>query len=319
MFQNSNKALTSYLTAWILRDYKIHPTKWTLKTTKVSAYKIHPNTITLHNLETWGKTRFSGLNLFNNNNLRDFHFLFRSSYQVTTMDGQWDIVVSSLQDIFNSNAELGFDEDKVLASAKLSSYTKEELEQVLQDVKDHKENVDKSRRVLSEALVHLQNVITAETKKKQEVKQKKGRSFWSSPYNGSDNIMVKSEVAFKLRQKGMEPEWIQCEVTRILGDGTKFEVRDPEPDEHGNPGKTYKATWKDVIQIPLPEDEDELAPYPPKTRVLARYPETTTFYPAEVTGTKRDGRCRLKFEGEEEEGKETEVDRRLVLPHPPGK
>jgi len=50
--------------------------------------------------------------------------------------------------------------------------------------------------------------------------------------------------------------------------------------------------------------------------VLARYPETTTFYPAEVIGTKRDGRCRLRFEGEEEEGKETEVDRRLVLPYP---
>lgn len=56
--------------------------------------------------------------------------------------------------------------------------------------------------------------------------------------------------------------------------------------------------------------------YPYGTKVLARYPETTTFYPAEVIGTKRDGRCKLKFEGEEEEGKETEVDRRLVVPYP---
>jgi SAGA-associated factor 29 len=59
-----------------------------------------------------------------------------------------------------------------------------------------------------------------------------------------------------------------------------------------------------------------LISYPTGTKVLARYPETTTFYPAEVVGTKRDGTCKLMFEGEEEEGKETEVERRLVLPYP---
>ena len=31
------------------------------------------------------------------------------------------------------------------------------------------------------------------------------------------------------------------------------------------------------------------------------------------THEQRDGTCRLKFDGEEEEGKETEVERRLVL------
>ena len=50
--------------------------------------------------------------------------------------------------------------------------------------------------------------------------------------------------------------------------------------------------------------------------MLARYPETTTFYPAVVVGHRRDGTVRLKFDGEEEVNKETEVERRLVLPLP---
>ena len=44
--------------------------------------------------------------------------------------------------------------------------------------------------------------------------------------------------------------------------------------------------------------------------MLARYPETTTFYRAEVTGVKKDV-YRLKFE--DDQNKEMEVDRRFVL------
>jgi len=44
--------------------------------------------------------------------------------------------------------------------------------------------------------------------------------------------------------------------------------------------------------------------------VLARYPETTTFYRAEVTGVKKDV-YRLKFE--DDQNQEMEVGRRFVL------
>lgn len=153
-------------------------------------------------------------------------------------------------------------------------------------------------------------------------KRKRAEDADSRPKRGKSNltessISIGSQVAFRLRKyKGGEEEWIQCEVTKILSDGNRFEVRDPEPDEHGNPGESYKASIKDVISIHLDTPVNSLTPYSPRTQVLARYPETTTFYRAEVIGTKRDGKCRLRFEGEEEVGKETEVDRRLVLPLP---
>lgn len=60
----------------------------------------------------------------------------------------------------------------------------------------------------------------------------------------------------------------------------------------------------------------DLPPLVHGQKVLARYPETTTFYRAEVVTVRRDGKCRLKFVGEEDEGKEQEVERRVVLPLP---
>ena len=134
-----------------------------------------------------------------------------------------------------------------------------------------------------------------------------------------------SRVAFHLpKAKQSDAEWIQCDVIRITGEPPKvrYEVQDPEPDDHGVI-QTYKANSNSLILIP--DDSTGLPPLPPGTMVLARYPETTTFYKAEVIATKvelipfawltlqRDGTCKLRFEGEEEIGKETDVERRLVL------
>ncbi|RPA82349.1 hypothetical protein BJ508DRAFT_414182 [Ascobolus immersus RN42] len=132
----------------------------------------------------------------------------------------------------------------------------------------------------------------------------------------SEPIHLQMEVAYRLpKNKGLasEMEWIQCNVINIIGEGPKkrYEVQDPEPDEGSGHGKIFRAHLRDLI--PIPKDSANLPQYPVGKHVLARYPETTTFYRAEVMGTKRDGTCRLKFEGEEEVNKEQEVERRLVL------
>jgi len=140
----------------------------------------------------------------------------------------------------------------------------------------------------------------------------------SDPTNLGDESLLthKSEVAYRLpKQKGggQEGEFIQCIIIDITGEGGKrrYTIQDPEPDEAGGHGHVYKATANSLI--PIPKDSTGLPSYPVGKQVLAMYPETTMFYRAEVMGTKRDGTCRLKFEGEEEVGKETEVERRLVL------
>ena len=89
----------------------------------------------------------------------------------------------------------------------------------------------------------------------------------------------------------------------------RYDVQDPEPNENGEEGAIYKTTaaWL----IPIPQIGSALPSFPVGKQVLARYPDTTTFYRAEVMGIKKDV-YRLKFEGEEDD-KEMEVDRRFVL------
>lgn len=74
----------------------------------------------------------------------------------------------------------------------------------------------------------------------------------------------------------------------------------------------YKTTATSLI--PIPKAGTSLLSFPAGKQVLARYPDTTTFYRAEVVGSRKDT-CRLRFEGEEDD-KELEVDRRFVLDIP---
>ncbi|GMF69735.1 unnamed protein product [Aspergillus oryzae] len=85
-----------------------------------------------------------------------------------------------------------------------------------------------------------------------------------------------------------------------------------EPNENGEEGAVYKTTA--AFLIPIPQVGSTLPSFSVGKQVLARYPDTTTFYRAEVMGSRKDT-YRLKFEGEEDD-KEMEVDRRFVLDIP---
>lgn len=260
---------------------------------------------------------------------------------VEDTDGYWDIVVSSLQDICNSNESLSFDEIfEDYDDKKLARLNEADLDALKEEINDHILNIETAKRLISTSQQNLQTLITKAEKAQQQqqaaaalrtsknqasgkntkVNGKKGnpkygRLYWVSKYDPLEPIVVGSEVAYKLKNRHFE-EWIQCEVTKILGDGTKYEIRDPEPDENNNPGQTFKANYKEILLVPSKLEVPNLISYPYSTKVLARYPETTTFYPAVVVGQKKDGTVRLKFDGEEEVNKETEVERRLVLPFP---
>lgn len=138
-----------------------------------------------------------------------------------------------------------------------------------------------------------------------------GRSSHTSPYNPSTPVIPNSQVAYKPRGQA-NAEWILCRVLRVVTD-VKFEIQDPEPDDSNPNGAIFKATSKEIILIPLNTRSKPLKPYKPRMKVLAKYPETTVFYPAEVVECSRET-CRLIFEGEEEEDKITSVERHFVLP-----
>ncbi|GMM27457.1 Sgf29 protein [Martiniozyma asiatica (nom. inval.)] len=142
-----------------------------------------------------------------------------------------------------------------------------------------------------------------------------GRSLHSSPYNPSSPIIQGSHVAYKPKSGS---DWIVCRVERVISE-TKFEVRDPEPDDD-HQGALFIANGKEIILLPIDKDgkpKPKLKSYKSGMKVLAKYPETTAFYPAEFVEN-RGTVCMLRFEGEEEVGKLTAVDRVYVLPWPKG-
>lgn len=283
------------------------------------------------------------------------------------MEGYWDVVVSSLQDACNSNELISFDNLEFQ-----DTKNKDQLIKRKEIVLKHKENLEKTKRILDTALINVNGLISQlkkndgnnnnnnnnneniqDNNENDEIKNssndtsssiiskklnnnnnnsiigingiskqnkqqslKTGKSYYTSNYNPNGPIIINSEVAFKPKQKNSE--WIQCKVLKIFNE-FKFEIKDPEPDENNPNGQNFKCNWKEIILIPSIDqilNNSIVKNYPVGTKVLARYPETTTFYPAEVIGFTKNGNCRLKFEGEEEVGKETEVERRLVLPFP---
>ncbi|KAL2869298.1 SAGA-associated factor 29 family protein [Aspergillus lucknowensis] len=147
-----------------------------------------------------------------------------------------------------------------------------------------------------------------------QVKIEEGtESAKGTPAERNGQLAVGAEVVFKhnKNKQGVEGEGIQCIIKGITGEGYKkrYDVQDPEPNENGEQGAVYKTTAASLI--PIPRMGSALPSFAVGKQVLARYPDTTTFYRAEVMGLKKDT-YRLKFEGEEDD-KEMEVDRRFVL------
>lgn len=133
---------------------------------------------------------------------------------------------------------------------------------------------------------------------------------------GKITFKENAEVAFRLKQSGTdEPEWIQGVVVKVIGEGKsrRYDVQDPEPDEVTKlPGAIYRTSAASMV--PIPSLGHPLPDYPQGKAVLARYPDTTTFYRAEVVGM--NGKLvNLRFEGEEDAQVTMEVDRRFVLDH----
>ena len=259
---------------------------------------------------------------------------------------EWNQVINYLQDILNINETQSLDSlisttttnnnnnnkellnllemikkpDNTLSSRSLDN--DEQIEMNLRLIQNHLQNVIKSQKLLDSMILKLSKVMDTASMNQSQTnpyQNVNGKQYWTSAYNPVSVIPLHSEVAYKPKQKNsLDEEWFQCIVIKISNDGLKYEVQDPEPDEMGNAGKIFKCTWKEIIPIPSAKSKNLMKPYPMGTKVLARYPETTTFYPAVVSRENRkDAKiCKLRFDGEEEVNKETEVDRRFVLPFP---
>lgn len=167
-------------------------------------------------------------------------------------------------------------------------------------------------------------------------RNKKGVSVYPNSYNPKVcYLTVGSTVAYKPKltsnggsMKRKIPDdmldWFQCIILKIVNDeGSRFVIQDIEAAESGLTTSIFKCNSREIIHIPLAKEaaakHQVLKNYPTGMKVLGKYPDTTTFYPAVVIGKRMIDSIWysvLRFEGEEEVDKETLVERQYVLQHP---
>ncbi|KAI0521956.1 hypothetical protein F5B22DRAFT_634330 [Xylaria bambusicola] len=123
------------------------------------------------------------------------------------------------------------------------------------------------------------------------------------------------EVAFKPKPTGNEQtDWILGIVQEVRGEGKsrRYRVLDADFDENQNHHqKDFRTSASSMILIP--KEGTVLPPLDEGKVVLALYPNTTTFYKAEVMGMDGSEKVNLKFEGEESSNTMQAVTRRHVV------
>ncbi|KAK7404091.1 hypothetical protein QQX98_010106 [Neonectria punicea] len=123
-------------------------------------------------------------------------------------------------------------------------------------------------------------------------------------------------VAFKPRALNGDQisDWILGEVAQVLGEGKsrRYKVLDIEPDDQSKQ-KEYRSSASSMIPITSEALASTLKDWEHGKVVLALYPNTTTFYKAEVHNMADTGKVNLKFEGENDSSTLQQVERRFVI------
>ncbi|RMZ76976.1 hypothetical protein DV738_g4583, partial [Chaetothyriales sp. CBS 135597] len=126
------------------------------------------------------------------------------------------------------------------------------------------------------------------------------------------HLAVGVEVFYKFPKgsKEVEGEGIHGIIKKVWHDKkpVQYDVQDPEADPAGKQ-TVRRATARELV--PIPTNAANLPIFPTGSRVYAKYPETDTFYNAEVRLFAK-GVYTLMFEGEED-NRELSVDKRFVL------
>ncbi|KAG6073606.1 hypothetical protein E4U16_007787 [Claviceps sp. LM84 group G4] len=126
-------------------------------------------------------------------------------------------------------------------------------------------------------------------------------------------------VAFRPKVGGEGvSDWILGEVLQVLGEGKsrRYKVLDIEPDDQSKQ-KEYRTSASSMIPITPESQAGSLKAWEAGQVVLALYPNTTTFYKAEVYSMNGQGRVDLKFEGENDSTTTQQVERRFVIEYRP--
>lgn len=133
-------------------------------------------------------------------------------------------------------------------------------------------------------------------------------------YAIGNEVFYRHKSRSQAKANDEDGEGITCKIKEIIepsqGKQRKYKIQDAEP-EAGESPPIFTATVNSLVAIPT--TSAGLPALPKGRQVLAKYPQTTTFYRAEVVGAGKKDTIKLRFEDEDQPGVEKDVERRYVL------
>lgn len=84
------------------------------------------------------------------------------------MDGYWDVVVSSLQDIYNANEVIPFDDDLQAKKVSFTNLSEDQLQLHLTTFQEHMENINRAHRILENVRSNLSLMLEKPLEEKDE-------------------------------------------------------------------------------------------------------------------------------------------------------
>ena len=84
------------------------------------------------------------------------------------MDGYWDVVVSSLQDIYNANEVISFDDDLQAKKVSFINLSEDQLQLHLTTFQEHMENINRAHRILENVRSNLSLMLDEPPEEKNE-------------------------------------------------------------------------------------------------------------------------------------------------------
>lgn len=158
--------------------------------------------------------------------------------------------------------------------------------------------------------------VKADSVEPQPLVANAGSSMSSAAQRSRVTFVKGQDVVFKPKPANASDsaEWFLGKVQQVLGEGKsrRYKVKDEDPDVAPEQRQEYRTSASSMIA--LPPAGQELWELEPGKTVLALYPDSTTFYKAEVMSTNKSlDKVNLRFEGEENSGTLQEVERRFVV------
>ncbi|PRP77067.1 hypothetical protein PROFUN_14612 [Planoprotostelium fungivorum] len=183
---------------------------------------------------------------------------------------------------------------------------------LIKKIKESRTSAGNCERLLTTGLDGLSKVAADDKKRKKATGPAAHPTVGAKRFKGDSTFSIPKgrQVAARVTKDREDPEaWILAAIVSYDEHKQQYEVEDEDPGDESEPNPYRKHYFLPChCLIPLPAETDKLKEIPKGTKVLSMFPDTTSFYVAEVVNPpkgKKNPEYTVKFEDDDDETGET--------------